>query len=123
MGSLVKKYNHIEEFINHDYTYNRGMNFYAFAYGNDYGEVVFDFHQPEKPNLLILSNSYSNAINELIAQYFNKTYVVDLRHYERQLKTEFRYSDYVKKNGVEKTLIIADMGFLLDRELNKGLEK
>lgn len=117
-----KKYNHYAEFMDHGYEYNRDLNFYAYVYGNDYGEIVFDFHQPDKPNLLIISNSYSNAINELVAQYFNKTYVVDMRHYEKYAKTEFKYSEYIKKNKIGKTLILGNDGFVADTELNQGLE-
>lgn len=121
-GKTGEKYNHYDEFMNHEYTYKKDMNFYAYVYGADYAEIVFDSHQDEKDNLLIISNSYSNAINELIAQYFNKTYVIDLRHYKRIFDEDFKYSEYIKKNNIQKTLVIADSGFLLSRELNQGLE-
>ena len=122
INGKTKPYNHIEDFTNHNYKYDKNMNFYGYVYGGDYGEVVFDFHHEDKPNLLILSNSYSNAINELIAQYFNKTYVVDLRHYNDSIGTSFEYSKYIKNNNIDKTLVIADPGFLSEPESNQGLE-
>ena len=122
INGVEKKYNHISEFINHDYKYNKNRNFYGEVYGADYGEIVFDFHQPEKPNLLIVSNSFSNAVNELIAQYFNKTYVVDLRYYKEQRGSDFKYSEYIKNNHIDKTLIMADLFFLVMTTLNQGLE-
>jgi len=123
INGVDKKYNHFSEFINHDYKYNRNKNFYGNVYGADYGEVIFDFHQTDKPNLLIISNSFSDAVNELIAQYFNKTYVVDLRYYKKQNGVNFEYSKYIRKNNISKTLVIADLGFLGNKNLNQGLEK
>lgn len=117
-----KNYNHISEFINHKYNYDRDWNFYAEVYGADYGEIVFDFHQSDKPNLLIVSNSFSNAVNELVAQYFNKTYVVDLRYYSKHTGMVFKYSEYIKKNHIDKTLIITDLAFIVNAAASQGLE-
>ena len=47
-----------DECKNHDYDYkNEYMNLYGFCYGDDLGEVVFDFHQPKKENLLIIDST------------------------------------------------------------------
>lgn len=116
------EYGNSKKYFNHDYSYNKQTNYYAYFYGNDYGEIVFDYHQPQKDNLLIISNSFSNAVNELIAEYFNKTYVVDLRFYEKHIGQKFALSKYIKDNNIDKVLFIMDSGFLSDESLNKGLE-
>ena len=98
------------------------MNSYAFLYGDDYAEVVFVFNQPSKENLLIISNSYSNAVNELIGQHFNKTYVVDLRAYKEKYGHDFVLSKYIKDKNIDKALVIMSPTFIWAREPNRGLE-
>lgn len=117
-----KEYGNYDDYINHNYEYDRTTNYYAYFYGNDEGEVVFDFHQLNKDNLLIISNSYSNAINKLLAAHFNKTYVVDLRLYELQKQEAFVLSEYIKENKIDKVLFIMSPGFIYGEDLNRGLE-
>ena len=89
-----------------------GTNHYGLYYGGDYGEVVYDFNN-DKENLLIFSNSYSNAINDLVASSFNKTYVIDLRAYEEDLGYKFNLDNYIKKNKINKILFLGDINFYI----------
>ena len=57
--------------------------------------------------MLILSSSFSNPINGLIASHFNRTYVIDGRHYN-----DFKVFDYIEKNNINKVLIIMDFNFV-----------
>ena len=121
-GELGKKYNHLDDFVVHNYKYSRDTNFYADFYGKDYDEVIFDFHQPEKENLLLIVDSFSNPINKLIAQHFNKTYVIDTRN-RRGIPRTFVLSEYLEKNNIDKTLLIMSSDFFLtETETTKGLE-
>ncbi len=119
-----ESYNHIDDYINHNYEYSSGYRFYANIYGNDCGEILFDFNNPKKDNLLMIVDSFSNPINELIAQYFNKTYVVDLRRYKKYMNKDFALSSYLKEKKIDKILLIMSSEyFLLDDDTTKGLEK
>lgn len=115
-------YNHYSEYINHAYEYNPTTNYYAYLYGEDLGEVIFDFHQPQKDNLLIIKNSFGNAVVELLSQYFNKTYVVDLRHYENTFGKAFKLSEYLKQNHIDKTLFIMSPTSIRQTNTTQGLE-
>ena len=75
-------------------------------YGMDRGIITYDFHDNNKENILIIGDSFDNAINELIASHFNKTYNVDLRHYN-----EFLIKKFVKENDISKVLFIGNIGF------------
>lgn len=46
-------------------------------YGGQSGVVEFDFHQPEKPNLLLLSDSQGRPSRKLLASHFNRTVFLD----------------------------------------------
>ncbi|MPN06484.1 hypothetical protein SDC9_153740 [bioreactor metagenome] len=39
--------------------------------------VRFEFNQPERPNLLILSDSQGRPIRKLLASHFNRTIYLD----------------------------------------------
>lgn len=115
-------YNHYDDYKKHNYEYEINTNYYAFVYGDDFAEIIFDFYQPKEDNLLIISNSYSNAINELIARNFNKTYVVDLRHYKEFFDKDFIPKNYIEENDVDKVLVLMSPTFIWDDWPNRGLE-
>lgn len=79
---------------------------YSKFYGDDNAEIIYDYNDKEKENLLIVANSFSNSVNSLIASHFNKTYVVDLRHYYDVFGEKFDYDDYIEKNDIDKVLIL-----------------
>ena len=54
-------------------------------------------------NLLIYSNSFSNAVNKLLASHYKTTYVIDGRHYKK-----VNLVDYIKENNIDDVLIIGN---------------
>ena len=91
-------------YLNNTLINEKYLNHYGEYYGYDFGEVIFDYNQPEKENLLVICTSYSNAIKELLASHFNRTYYVDLRHYEN-----FDVNKYIEENSIDKVLIMGDI--------------
>ncbi len=85
---------------------------YGDYYGNDIALLEFDFHRPEKENLLIVGESYDNAINDLLASHFNKTYNVDLRAYALDYKEEFNIEEFIKQNDIDKVLLIGNIDYI-----------
>lgn len=65
-GVPETRYSHIDDFIAHNYKYSQTYTFYQGVYGGSEGEIVFDFHQPKKQNLLIIGDSFSHPLKELI---------------------------------------------------------
>ena len=107
INGVVRPYDYPNEYDNGTFKKTRAFNHYARYYGGDYSEVIYDFDNPKKDNLLIISNSFSNAVNKLIASHFNKTFVVDLRHYEN-----FNIENYLRIKKVDKVLILFNDSFL-----------
>jgi len=107
INGVIKPYDYPSEYDNGTYKKTRAFNHYARYYGGDYAEVIYDFDNPKKENLLIISNSFSNAINKLIASHFKRTFIVDLRHYE-----DFDIENYLKIKKVDKVLILFNDSFL-----------
>ena len=116
VNGRLSQYNGIARIENHEYEYEKNINFYGQYYGGDYAEVIFDYNQPEKENLLLIANSYSNAINELVAAGFDKTYIIDPRH-----NMDWRAKEYIKNNDIDKVLVILSDKLLTAESVNFGM--
>lgn len=87
-------------------------NHYGMYYGDDWAKVVYDFNQEDKENLLILGTSFTNSVNELIASHYNKTHVLDFRHYKKQYGERIDAQKYMEDNDISKMVIIGNISSL-----------
>ena len=97
--------------------YNRGERdtenlSYTDYYGYDEADIVLDTQNVERDNLLIIGESYDNAVLKLIASHFNRTHCVDLRGYIYTYGS-FSLSDYVKKNDIDKVLFMGNLDYII----------
>lgn len=95
---------------------------YGLFYGSDNAEVVFDYHNPSKENILIIGESYDNAIIKLISSHFNKTYSIDLRAYEMDFGHKFEFDKYIAENGITKVLLVGNIDFFKMEIFNLEVE-
>lgn len=86
---------------------------YGGYYGGDCGEVVLDLYKPERENILIIGDSFDNALLKLLASHFNSTHSIDLRYYKQHNGVDFVLDDYIEENDIDKVLIIGSMNFFL----------
>lgn len=89
---------------------------YGAFYGGDFAQISFNTYQPDKENILIIGESFDNAILKLLASHFNRTYSIDLRHYEATYGYPFNYSEYVKANEIDKVLLIGNVDYFIMEE-------
>lgn len=92
------KYNKKDAFTNH----------YSEFYGGDEGLIEFDTGDESKPNLILFSNSFSNAINMLIASHFHHTYVIDMRHYKDDMGSKLDLTKSIRNWDVQKVMLMGD---------------
>ena len=83
---------------------DEGSFSYAYFYGGDEGLVSFDTRRPERENILILGDSFDNAVLKLLASHYNRTYSVDMRMPESQ---SFCIGDFAREHDIDRVLIIA----------------
>ncbi|MBR3454213.1 MAG: hypothetical protein IKH26_02705 [Bacteroidaceae bacterium] len=93
-----------EEFYNGKKTASQ-LTYSAF-YGNDYGETIFQTKRIERPNILVIGDSFDNPIIQLIASHFHNTYSIDIRHYLEDKGEEFMINDYIRKNHIDNVLFV-----------------
>ncbi len=91
---------------------NPYYDYYIQYFNGQYGNIVYDYHQPDKENLLIMSDSYAWQIDYLIAASFNKTHVINLR-YDEFIDHDFNLTTYVKDNNISKVLFLYEGGSIV----------
>lgn len=111
------KYGESDEYDKGEYNTKQMTNHYGEYYGGDNAEIIYNFDAPEKENLLIISNSYSNAINEIVSSHFNKTYIIDLRR-----NTQFNPNEYIQKNRIDKVLILGETSFFSKKSYFRNID-
>lgn len=84
---------------------------YSLFYGGDCGELILDAGQPDRPNLLVIGESFDNAILKLLATHFNRIYSIDLRYYEAKMGEPFRFGSYAAEHGIDQVLFIGSVDF------------
>ena len=89
---------------------------YGSFYGWDDGEIIFDTGRTDRKNILILGESYDNAILKLVASHYNVTCSVDLRNYSYQTGKDFSFSQYVKEHEIDQVLFIGNAYYFSEAE-------
>lgn len=86
---------------------------YGDIYGGDMGEIVFSGGRPGGGNILVLGESYDNAVLRLLASHFDNLYSVDLRYYSAYMGEDFRLSEYLEEHGIDKVLLIGNIDYFI----------
>lgn len=89
---------------------------YGNFYGGDDGEIIFDTENEDKENILVIGESFDNAILKLLASHFNKTFSIDLRNYNYYMGQDFNISEYIEKNEIDKVLFIGNLDYFVSEE-------
>ena len=83
---------------------------YGSIFGVDCGELVFDTGRPGK-TLLVMGDSYDNAIAKPLASCFSKSFFVDLRSYEAEVGHPFDMESYLSDNGIDVVLFVGAIDY------------
>ncbi len=104
-GNKVAKYG-----MDYDEIKSNSTLTYGDIYGWDTKELIFvNKNATNNKKLLIYANSYSNAINKLLASNYSKTYVIDGRHYN-----DMTMVDYINEHHIDDVLILANSMLFVD---------
>ncbi|MDR7871281.1 MAG: hypothetical protein RIN55_10495 [Tissierellaceae bacterium] len=104
INGAKSSYGSKSRYVEGRFSKEKGVNHYGIANGGDFGLVEYRFNQPDKENMLVFVESFSNPINEFIASHFNNTYLVDLRYYEKAYDKKFDFGDFVESNDIDNVL-------------------
>ena len=107
-GKPKSGYGHQEEYFAGKYSKMVFASHYSFFYGGEEGLIHFMTEKTEGKNLLVFSNSQSNAVNMLLASHYANTWIVDPRHYEADTGTAFSLPKAVQECNIDQVLILGD---------------
>jgi hypothetical protein len=110
-GENVNDYGGAQEYFNGKN--DASLVSYSGFYGPDSGEIIFDTKKEELENLLVIGESYDNAVLKLLSTHHNKTHSIDLRNYEHFMGKKFELGSYIRDNKIDKVLLIGCIDFFV----------
>lgn len=103
-------YGQADDYFNQEYETEVGTSHYGNFYGGDNGEVIF-INPAKEGSLLVLGNSFDNAVIQLLSRHFHEVRVIDWRYFETELGYPFNLSEYIQLNKSDQVLFIGDNWF------------
>jgi hypothetical protein len=88
-------------------------NHYAAYFGLDYGLIEYTASDVRGGNLLVISDSYDNCIEPLLAAHFSRAWFLDLRHYVQDLGTECHLEDFLGRHQITDLLFLGHQSWVL----------
>lgn len=106
-GSPVSDYGKQDAF----FAGTAGTISYGGFYGGDVGELIFDTGTTGRGSILLIGESYDNAVLKLLASHFDQTYSIDLRYYSTFMGSDFDLPAYLSEHSIDRVLLIGSDGF------------
>lgn len=107
-GVPKASYGHQETYLAGKYSRMPLANHYANFYGGDIGQLHLETGRTDRGNLLVFSNSFSNAVAMLLASHFHHTWIIDPRYYKNNTNKPFSLTDAVEEWNIDRILILGD---------------
>jgi hypothetical protein len=85
--------------------------------GGDVGETIINTNRPQLPNVLLVGDSYTNAVECLLYMSFNEMRSLDLRSYKGLSLT-----DYVRAYRPDAVILLRDYSVLLSPDGNGNIQ-
>lgn len=80
-------------------TFLRVKDKYKFFYGGNTPLLTIETAHPDAPSLLILRDSYTDAMSPFLTAHFSKIHILDLRYYKTSLRA------YIEDNDIDNILV------------------
>ena len=110
INGLAGSYGQEQEYFNHEYDAEKGASHYGSFYGGDNGEVLF-INPENEGNLLVLGNSFDNAVVKLLSHHYHEVRVIDWRYYEAETGQPFDLTETGRMMEADQVLFIGDNWF------------
>lgn len=104
-------YGNKEDYFAGEFPQDPYFNHYEGFYGGDQRLLEFVFDGNPKRNLLVIGNSYNNALMPLLSSHYYHTYDIDLRYYK-----DFSLSTFLAEHPVDDILVIGENSIVFGSE-------
>ena len=103
-------YNSKDEYLAGQYPKDKYADHYGNYYGSDVDFLDYVSENGSDRNLLIIGDSFTNAIEPLLASHYHHTYCVDIRKYPDY---QWSFSEFVSQYDVDDVLILGGASVVL----------
>lgn len=103
-------YNQHDEYLAGNYSRKPFADHYIEYNGKDVDFLEYVFENGTDRNLLIIGDSFTNAIEPLLASHYHHTYAVDIRHYPDYY---FSLSEFLSAHDVDDILVLGGSSVVL----------
>ncbi len=104
-------YSHSADYLAGSYPKDPYYNHYEGEFGRDWALIEFVFPGNPNRNLLVIGNSYDNALVPLLASHYHHTYDIDLRYYK-----DFSLNVFLAEHPVDDILVIGENSIVFGSE-------
>ena len=86
---------------------------YGNYYGEDNGETILSTGTTGRGKLLVVGESFDNAVLKLLASHYDTLYSIDLRYYEHSMGKAFDFGAYTREHGIDQVLLMGNIDFFI----------
>ncbi len=90
-------------------------NYYQVIWGSDYGLLHYVSDAGTR-SLLMFVDSFSNCIEQYFTTQYKDIFIVDLRHYEKDMGSKFKLADFLRHHHIDDVLFFMNTKFLFDSQ-------
>lgn len=94
---------------------------YATYNGGEHALIEFRSEAKGAGNLLLFGDSFSNAMEDMLAASFGKSYCVDLRYYESEFGEPFDLDEFIAEHGITHVAFLSRPATVM--EMPRALEE
>ena len=86
---------------------------YGSYYGGDNGETILSTGTTGRGKLLVVGESFDNAVLKLLASHYDTLYSIDLRYYEHSMGKPFDFGAYTREHGITQVLLMGNIDYYI----------
>ncbi|MBR2490898.1 MAG: hypothetical protein IKB65_05380 [Ruminiclostridium sp.] len=86
---------------------------YGSYYGGDNGETILSTGTTGRGKLLVVGESFDNAVLKLLASHYDILCSIDLRYYEHSMGKPFDFEAYTREHGITQVLLVGNIDFYI----------
>lgn len=86
---------------------------YGSYYGGDNGETILSTGTTGRGKLLVVGESFDNAVLKLLASHYDALYSIDLRYYEHSMGKPFDLTAYTEERGITQVLLMGNIDYYI----------
>lgn len=112
-GFEARERNAKRQYLAGQYEKAKFTNRYGAYFGGDYGLIEYTSGDVRAGNLLVISDSFDNCIEPLLASHFHYTWFADMRLYTRDVGEPFDIDDFIRRHGITDVLFLGGQAWVL----------